>query len=183
MRHNTRWNTTARRRAMRGGMLICILVTGIALLALAGCGTSSSAAGNSGAVGQSTQPSTALVHVGMATVNGAAKQVLTDAQGKTLYYLTKDSERASNCTAACATLWPPLLVPTGTTPKSATTLSGSLSALDDANGRQALYNGHLLYTYSKDSAAGQANGDGFKGVWYVATPDLPAPASGAGNGY
>ena len=32
---------------------------------------------------------------------------------------------------------------------------------------QVTYNGHPLYTYSGDSAAGQANGEGSGGVWFV----------------
>ena len=44
---------------------------------------------------------------------------------------------------------------------------------------QVVYNGHPLYEYTGDSAAGQANGEGIMGKWYAATPTL---ATGAGPG-
>jgi hypothetical protein len=54
--------------------------------------------------------------------------------------------------------------------------------LNDANGSQVAYNGHPLYTYSGDSAPGQANGEGFGNIWFVAPTTLPAtttPSAGA----
>ncbi|MBM2810809.1 MAG: hypothetical protein HW416_1568 [Chloroflexi bacterium] len=39
-------------------------------------------------------------------------QILTDADGKTLYTLSSDGLDASNCSEACAAAWPPLLVDT-----------------------------------------------------------------------
>ena len=35
---------------------------------------------------------------------------------------------------------------------------------------QVTYNGWPLYTYSKDMAAGDTNGQGFKSLWYAVTP-------------
>jgi predicted lipoprotein with Yx(FWY)xxD motif len=38
------------------------------------------------------------------------------------------------------------------------------------NGKlQVTYNGHPLYSYVGDSAAGQATGEGSDGTWYVVT--------------
>jgi predicted lipoprotein with Yx(FWY)xxD motif len=49
---------------------------------------------------------------------------------------------------------------------------GELEVYTTANGNQIIYNDHPLYTYSGDSAAGQTNGEGLFGKWFVTTPDL-----------
>jgi len=36
---------------------------------------------------------------------------------------------------------------------------------------QVTYNGHPLYYYAGDSAAGDVNGEGKLSLWYVITPD------------
>jgi predicted lipoprotein with Yx(FWY)xxD motif len=54
-------------------------------------------------------------------------------------------------------------------------LSQQLTVLTDANGQQVEYDGHLLYGFSGDTAAGQAHGEGivaFGGTWHVVTPNL-----------
>ncbi len=106
------------------------------------------------------------------TVNGKSETILANAQGMTLYYFTADTATKAACTGTCAGIWPPLLF-TGTgSPTSASPLSGTLSVVTDANGKQVEYNGHPLYRYSKDTAPGQTNGVGFKGKWFVATTNL-----------
>jgi len=117
----------------------------------------------------------------MATVKGQSETILTNAQGMTLYYLTADTATKAVCTGTCAGVWPPLLF-TGTgSPTSATSLPGTLSVVTDANGQQVEYNGHPLYTYSKDTAPGQTNGEGFNGRWFVATPTLSGTSTPSGT--
>jgi predicted lipoprotein with Yx(FWY)xxD motif len=105
-------------------------------------------------------------------VKGKSMTILTDAQGRTLYYFTPDSPTKIACTGTCAKTWPPLLSSGSGTPTSATTLPGKLSVLSGANGSQVEYAGFPLYTYAGDTAAGQTNGEGLFGKWYVATPDM-----------
>ena len=105
------------------------------------------------------------------TVNGKTVMVLTNSQGLTLYYRTSDSA-GSVCSGGCASAWPPIL--SSSVPATSTTLPGKLTVVTNANGSQVEYNGHPLYTYSGDSAPGQANGEGFAGVWFVVTTDLAA---------
>ncbi len=119
-----------------------------------------------------TAPSAALIKTATATVSGTSETILTNAQGLTLYYRTSDSPPSTVCSGGCASAWPPLLAPSSGTPTSATSLPGKLTVVVDANGNQVEYNGHPLYTFSSDSAAGQTTGEGVGGVWHVVTPNL-----------
>jgi predicted lipoprotein with Yx(FWY)xxD motif len=112
---------------------------------------------------------TAIIKIG-----GVETPVLTDAKGMTLYYFMLDTTTRSACAGDCAVIWPPLLSTPAPGPKEK--LPGKLTVVLTANGAQAAYNGHLLYTYSGDDAVGQANGQGIGGKWWVATVDL-TPAS------
>jgi len=105
-------------------------------------------------------------------LNGNSETILTNAQGMALYYFVPDTATKAACTGTCAGIWPPLLFAATGSPASATPLPGTLGVVTDANGQQVEYNGHPLYTYSKDTAPGQTNGEGFKGKWFVATPTL-----------
>jgi len=108
----------------------------------------------------------------MATVKGQATTILSNAQGMTLYYFTPDTPTTVACTGACAQTWPPLVFTGSGTPLSDAPLSGKLSVLNDTNGNQIEYNGHLLYTYSGDSGPSQTKGEGLFGKWFVCTPSL-----------
>ncbi len=108
------------------------------------------------------------------TIGGNKEAILTDTKGFTLYYFTPDTATKLACAGGCAKAWPPLLSTTSGTPLSEATISGTLSVLNDANGNQVEYNGHLLYTYIKDKEAGQITGQGVGGKWFVATPKLAA---------
>jgi predicted lipoprotein with Yx(FWY)xxD motif len=115
------------------------------------------------------------VSTGTATVAGAQQTVLVAQDGKTLYYFTPDNAGGKpTCTGACATTWPPLTV---AAPSAGTGVTGTLAVVMGANGDQVTYNGHPLYEYAKDTAAGQANGQGILGKWFVATPDVAAVSS------
>ena len=124
-----------------------------------------------------TTASTSTVETAQVTVNGKATTILTNAQGQTLYYFTPDTAAKTACTGNCAKAWPPLVFTGSGTPASATSLPGTLSVLNGANGNQVEYNGHLLYTYSGDSTPGQTTGEGLFGKWFVCTPALAALAA------
>lgn len=111
------------------------------------------------------------------TVNGTSIRVLTDASGKTFYYLATDKPVQSTCTGTCAVVWPPFV--SDTVPAAEGPLPGKLALVKTANGSQVSYNGHLLYTYSGDSAPHQANGQGVAGKWWVARVDLKPAMMGA----
>lgn len=143
------------------------------LLAGCGAGTASTHAPSATATATATPAPVVLIKVKTVTVARKHMQVLGDLKGKTLYYFKPDTSTTVACTASCAQLWPPLLAPQGM-PTAASTLSGQLNVVAGADGRQVTYNGHPLYTYSRDGDAGDAYGQGIGGQWFVATPDLAA---------
>ncbi len=104
------------------------------------------------------------------TINGQTVTVLTTFDGMTLYQRTSDPAPASTCTHQCAQTWPPLL--SNGTVFSTTPIKGNLTVQTTANGNQVEFNGHPLYTYSGDTAPGQANGQGAGMVWQAITINL-----------
>lgn len=146
-------------------------------IGLSACGSTSSPA----ASGSTPTPSSAaLVVTATATVSGKSEVILTNAHGMTLYYFDPDSATHIACTGGCATTWPPLIA-TSDTVSGGAGMTGTLSVLDGPNGKQVLYNGHPLYTYAPDTAAGDTKGDGLFGKWHVATPTLGAAAAASSN--
>src|SRR5216684_1526258 len=113
-----------------------------------------------------------VIKTATATVNGTSETILTNALGLTLYYRTSDVPPSTVCSGGCAGAWPPLVVSGSGAPTSATSLSGKLTVVVDANGNQVEYNGHPLYTFSGDTGPGQTTGEGVGGVWHVCTPSL-----------
>src|SRR5262249_58062812 len=76
----------------------------------------------------------------------------------------------TTCTDQCAGAWPPLTVTT--TPVAGSGVTASLlSTIATSIGKQVTYAGHPLYRFSGDQAAGQTNGFGSGGVWWVLAPD------------
>jgi len=101
----------------------------------------------------------------MSSMPTVAKGILVDQAGMTLYTFSKDTTGTSNCTGKCADFWPPLLAP------SSATASGNFSIITRSDGmKQWAYNSKPLYLFSKDTAPGQENGNGVKGLWAVAKP-------------
>jgi predicted lipoprotein with Yx(FWY)xxD motif len=143
--------------------------------------------GNGGGTTPTANSASHLLKTAKVMVSGKAETILANAQGMTLYYRTSDAPPATVCSGGCASAWPPFIVSGSAAPTSATSLPGKLTSATDANGKQVEYNGHPLYTFSGDTAAGQTTGNGTAGVWFVATPDLKAQgtpqATPTTNGY
>ena len=111
--------------------------------------------------------------------------ILVTASGRTLYMFTADTSTTSNCRGACVPAWPP--VTTTGSPRAGAGVTPSLLGTITRSGgsHQVTYGGHPLYTFVRDSAAGQVNGEGvdnFGGHWYVVDtaghPVKAAPTSG-----
>lgn len=162
----------------------------LAGLLLAACGGGAGTSGTAAASPASSRASrqAAMLKSGKTSLG----TVLTNAQGRTLYWFAIDTSSASKCTGACASTWPPV---TGTPELGAgVTAHGTLGTIKRSNGSaQATWKGHPLYTFSGDSAAGQANGNGvnsFGGLWHAvvlsgaAAGSSPSPSTGSsGGGY
>jgi len=150
----------------------------LVVMFIAACGSSTTTSSPSGGTtatattAPTSSSSSTVIQTATATVKGQSETILTDAQGKTLYYFVPDTATKAACTAHCAQVWPPLLFSGSGTPTSATTLPGTLSIVTDANGNQVEYSGYPLYTYSGDSAPGQTKGEGLFGKWFAATPGV-----------
>lgn len=92
--------------------------------------------------------------------------VLTDGDGLTLYIFDNDEGDKSNCYGKCEKLWPIYLAPNDAQP------IGDFKPIDRDDGyKQWSYKGKPLYTWIKDKVKGDVTGQGFRGVWYVATPE------------
>ena len=167
---------------------IVIALSVFTVMFIAACGSYTTTGGGPYGSGSTTPPATttpttggngssAVVQTATVTVKGQSETVLTNAKGLTLYYFTPDSTTKTACTSGCPKVWPPLLFTGSGTPLGDSSLSGMLSVLTDANGNQVQYNGHLLYIYSGDTAAGQTTGAGLFGKWFVCTPGLTALAA------
>ncbi|HLV99961.1 MAG TPA: hypothetical protein VKT82_14925 [Ktedonobacterales bacterium] len=149
----------------------------MAVLVLAACGSAPATNTHLPAPGQKTYqaPSAPFIQLATVTIDNAPKTILTTAPGLTLYYFTSDTSTTIACQGPCAVTWRPLLFAGAGTPIAPSALPGKLSLLATTNGNWVEYNGHPLYTYTKDMAPGQVKGKGLSGKWFVATPNLPVP--------
>jgi predicted lipoprotein with Yx(FWY)xxD motif len=128
----------------------------------------------------------------VSTAKTSLGRIIVNSNGRTLYLFAKDRNGKSACTGQCAVFWPPLI--TSGKPR---VIGGARASLIGttrrADGRlQVTYNHHPLYTFVKDTKAGQTNGEGvnaFGAVWDAVSPagaKIPkpsAPSSGGGGGY
>ena len=93
-------------------------------------------------------------------------KVFVDAKGMTLYTFDKDAGGKSACNGPCAENWPPLFAADSDKPTADMTI-----VVRDDGKKMWAYKGKPLYTFKKDTAAGQTTGDGFlNGAWHVAKP-------------
>ena len=165
----------------------------LAVSACASSASSSATAGSTPAAGgnNSAASSAAAAGSGGTTISErtiGGQQVLTNAQGLTLYWFAPDTSTASKCTGSCATYWPPVKGPA----TAGSGVTGTLGTITRSDGTtQATYDGHPLYTYAADTAPGQAKGNGLNvsgGLWYEmtvsgATPAAKTSTSGGSGGY
>jgi predicted lipoprotein with Yx(FWY)xxD motif len=165
-----------------------------AAVVLAACGTSGSptdpATSSPAAAATGHANAAAADPVAIKTMSTSKGTVLANADGHTLYWFAKDTATRSNCNGSCATYWPPVL---GTAVAAAgTSLPHGFGTIKRADGQtQATYDGHPLYTYTGDTAAGQVHGNDVRlsgGKWWAAIPSgaklrpSPTPTSSSSGG-
>ena len=111
--------------------------------------------------------------------------VLINGDGRTLYYLSSEAGGKVTCTDAngCTAVWPdselspPVTAATAGPGVQASLLGTTKGPTGDT---YATYGGYPLYTFIKDTAPGQAHGQGitsFGGTWGALTP-AGVPATG-----
>jgi predicted lipoprotein with Yx(FWY)xxD motif len=90
-----------------------------------------------------------------------ADGMLVDSTGMTVYTFDKDKAGKSACSGSCAQNWPPVMA--GSAP-----LSAPYSAITREDGtKQLAYKGKPLYTFKKDTKAGDKSGDNAMNAWHV----------------
>jgi predicted lipoprotein with Yx(FWY)xxD motif len=90
----------------------------------------------------------------------------------TVYVFEADKGTTSNCSAACAKVWPPVTGTATATPPAQQSLIGTTTRSDGT--KQVTYKGHPLYFFAKDKDDGDAYGQGVKhfgGSWYAVKPN------------
>ena len=111
-----------------------------AVLALvAGCASS----GGSPSTTSSSRAPLAGAAGGLTTRSTSIGTVLVDPSGRTVYELVGDSATHQTCTGGCLAVWPAVRT----------------------NGSQAVVNGHPVFTFAGDKAAGQTNGQNVTDQW------------------
>lgn len=145
------------------------LVLGIAVLALAFAASLATIA----------LAASAPLAVGSASNSALGKQIVVNAQGRTLYALSPETTHHLLCkTSECMRFWPPLTVHSSKTKLEAGPgVHGHLAILRRSNGvLQVTLGGLPLYRYSGDHTKGDANGQSihsFGGTWHVLSATSP----------
>jgi len=149
----------ARARAQSAMSLVVGSVSAVSVAALALLGVAVVSAGGS-------PVAAADVGATLKTARIGGVDVLTNADGLTLYWFAPDTSTSSKCFGSCATYWPPV----SGSPTAGPGVTGKLGTIKrPGGGLQATYDGHPLYTYIGDSRPGQANGNDLDlsgGFWY-----------------
>ena len=133
--------------------------------------SSSSSPSSAPAAGSSASASTTGTVI--STQAGSGGAFLTNASGRAVYLWAKDGMNMSACAGACASAWPPVPA-TGTLTATGGAKASDLGTITRSDGtKQATYDGHALYFFAGDSAAGQTTGQGsdsFGAKWWLVAP-------------
>jgi predicted lipoprotein with Yx(FWY)xxD motif len=150
------------------------IIAGVALLLGACSSTSgSSTAASAGtesmgteSMGTESAPASMAMGAAIQAADSDLGQILTDADGLTIYYFANDAEGVSNCADDCLANWPPVEVSGSAEAGEGVTADlGTITRDDGAT--QLTVNGFPAYYFSGDAAAGDTNGQGVGEVWWV----------------
>ena len=163
---------------MRTRHLVFGIAASVALVTACGSsddgGNDTTAAPATSAAGEATTTAAAgTAAAGAAPVvvaDSSLGQILTAADGFTVYGFKNDSAGTSTCTGGCAEAWPAVTttseeLPVGLDPQVFSVVEGPDETYQLKAGDWP------LYTYSGDAAAGDTNGQGQGDVWFVVAPD------------
>jgi len=167
---------------MKLRMITGLAVTALAV-ALAGCSSpTADEPADEGTSVETEAPDTGSTDVLLMTADSSLGEIVVDGEGMTLYMFDSDTQGgdASTCEGQCATNWP--AVTTDSDDPAVEGVTGEIGTITGVDGStQATLNGWPLYYYAGDSAAGDTNGQGVGGLWWVLTP--AGEKIGGGGGY
>ena len=152
---------------MKRRHVISVLITAVAVLSVAACGSSSKPSSSS--TSSTVAKKKALVTLRLAKNAKLGKQILVNPAGKTVYLYTPDGDgKTSKVPAAIKSSWPPKIAGAASITVGAGLDRTKLVVHKQPNGVQLVaYNGHLLYTFVGDKKPGDATGQGLGGVWFA----------------
>ena len=108
----------------------------------------------------------------LTTADSDLGEIVVDGDGMTVYMFDNDTQGgdASTCEGQCAANWP--AVTSDSDDPAVEGVTGEIGTITGVDGEtQVTLNGWPLYSFAGDSAAGDVNGQGVNGVWWVLTPD------------
>jgi predicted lipoprotein with Yx(FWY)xxD motif len=168
---------------------LLIVILAVAGVCLAACGSSSkpsaqsstsptnaattttggySSAGRYGAASSTTTAGTSSVVLQTAMNATVHQTIVVDGAKHAVYiYVPDGSSTSSKVPAALKAVWP-AVTSTSSTPAVGAGITASKVTVNSAH--QVAYNGHLLYTFTPDTTAGVAKGQGLGKIWYVIAP-------------
>ena len=115
--------------------------------------------------------SPAAAGVSLALADSKLGKIIVDGQGMTLYMFTPDEDAGGKvtCYDQCAASWPALKADDAASVSAGTGLDATkISVVDRTDGgKQVKYGEYPLYFFANDAAAGDVNGQGLGGKWYV----------------
>lgn len=104
------------------------------------------------------------------SANAALGSIMTDQDGRSIYFFAKDAGSASVCAGQCAVTWPPFYIENPAI--GAGLVASDFAVITRADGsKQTTYKGWPLYYYSGDANAGDTKGDAYVKLWAIAKPD------------
>jgi len=104
------------------------------------------------------------------TNNAKFGKILTDSEGISLYFFSKDTKDTSECLSGCLDNWP-IFYEENLTVATGLNLSDFATITRSDGLKQNTYKGWPLYYFANDAVSGDTNGDKVNNVWYIAKPD------------
>ncbi len=104
------------------------------------------------------------------TANDKFGSIITDNNGRTLYFFAIDATGTSGCNGGCALTWTPYYVETPVIGTGLLATDFATTTRTDGS-KQTTYKGWPIYYYSGDKNAGDVNGDAIGSTWFVAKAD------------
>jgi predicted lipoprotein with Yx(FWY)xxD motif len=171
-------------------IFIGALLAVVGAIVIAGCGgggsSSSSSSSSETSGNENAGATTSSEGGGSGTIAGGevagVGTVLVDSEGMTVYLFTPDEGTTSTCYGGCESAWPPVVAEGKPTAGEGATSSALGTTKRKDGTMQVTYNGHPLYTFSGDTAPGEAVGQENDGTWFVLDESGEAVKGGAPSG-